>query len=249
MALQTIRDQCLADAATHQAALPQRFLDLAAFVRDSSATPDVLTTQFTAALTVGEGGVPPEATATNPVLVALLSRAQSELCAGTALFTSLETWLMLCIPPIEDGNNFGVGIVVEAGKLIKEARAEIVAMQKDLPEYHKERGAAVEKVAVSTSNSTTVAQTSGEDTTAKDGAEEKTAKQGATTVQETKTSSGKPLPDFLSHVVAVDVAWHARIINLCNRLCTLYIAVADFLEKNDEKIRSPKGSGGSSMMY
>merc|ERR1712146_412302 len=88
----------------------------------------------------------------NPKVQELLHVARSELFFAVQAFGVIISWLKLSIPQIEDGNNFGVGIVMEAAKMVTELRKE---MEEALPEYHKERGAAVEKVIVKQSNSVT----------------------------------------------------------------------------------------------
>lgn len=66
---------------------------------------------------------------------------------------------------------------------------------------------------------------------------------------ETKVVAARALPDFVSHLVTVDVVWHMRLTAILERLCTLNLAVADFLDKNDEKIQRPKGTGGGMSMF
>lgn len=61
----------------------------------------------------------------NAQLVATLERVQAELFFAISAFSTIQSWLQTCIPSVEDGNNFGVGIVLEAIKIVAELKKEL----------------------------------------------------------------------------------------------------------------------------
>ena len=65
----------------------------------------------------------------NAQLVAALERVQAELFFAISAFGTIQSWLQTCIPSVEDGNNFGVGIVLEAIKIVAELKKEMTVRQ------------------------------------------------------------------------------------------------------------------------
>jgi len=235
--MEPLREKYALEATNARAQLPQRFMALEDFMSKALPDPTALATEFTIAPSAS-GEVP---TDVNPKVQELLHVAQSELFFAVQAFGVIISWLKLSIPQIEDGNNFGVGIVMEAAKMVTELRKEMEEMQKALPEYHKERGAAVEKVIVKQSNSVT--NTSSK----KEGSEGQ--ENSVTDVQENKTVASPVLPDQLAYITSVDVSWYLRLYATCDRVRSAYATVCDFLEKNEDKIQAPKGMGGGMSMF
>mmetsp|Transcript_68275 Transcript_68275/g.189600 ORF Transcript_68275/g.189600 Transcript_68275/m.189600 type:complete len:241 (+) Transcript_68275:106-828(+) len=240
--MDAIREKYNTEAGNAKAAIPERFLKLDALL--SANPPDV------AALSAQFAITDVAAAADNSTVGALMSTTTSELFFATSAMSVLETWLKLCVPAIEDGNNFGVGIVMEAAKMCSDARGELEKLQASVPDYYKERGAAYAAIAPKTTTSTTESTSKADDKSTKDGTLEATAKEGASSSSETKTTGGTASPDQISHVVALDVMWYLKLYAACDRVRSLYAAVCDFLEKNEEKIQAPKGErGGGMSMY
>jgi len=234
--METIRAKYEADAEACKAALVERCLELNALCQP--VDPAALLAKFS--------GEP--STTSNAVVVDLLTRTQKELFMASSHYATIQAWLQLSVPMIEDGNNFGVGILLEGLKMVTDAKKEITDLMKDIPDYYKERAAAVEKVNASTSTSTTETQSQGNDKTTKaEGAAEASEKASTNRVVETKNVTPTPSPDAVAHVAAIDVAWYLRLYGACDRARGLYASVADFLEKNHDKISAPKGSGGGGL--
>lgn len=69
--------------------------------------------------------VTPTASAAIPIngtVASVLDRTQTELFSIISAFGTIEAWLQLAIPSIEDGNNFGVSIVMEGKKMVQEEK-------------------------------------------------------------------------------------------------------------------------------
>jgi len=237
--MEAIRAKYTNDAEAVKDALPHAFLSLDEFLQGARVTnPGALAAEF---------ATPTAAANSNTRVVDLLSRTQSELNNAASSFATLEAWLRLCVPAIEDGNNFGVGIVLEAHKLVNDARSEVLGLMKELPDYFKERGAAAEKVAPKASSSSTETETKADESGSKNGAADASKKTSTSTVSEKKTVEAAAHPDCMAHVTAIDVAWYLKLVTTCDRVRSLYACLCDFLEKNQEKISAPKGSGGSGL--
>mmetsp|Transcript_63409 Transcript_63409/g.127336 ORF Transcript_63409/g.127336 Transcript_63409/m.127336 type:complete len:157 (+) Transcript_63409:186-656(+) len=156
----------------------------------------------------------------------------------------------MCIPPVEDGNNFGVAIVMEGIKIISDLKKELLETLKGLPEYHKERAGATEKLSPKVSTSSSESSSSSSDTekkAAEDASD--TKKSGTSSSQKKDSSSSSTVPDAVKHLVALDVSWHLRVYSICAKINGAYAVVGDFLDKNDRRIEMPRGSGGGMSMF
>lgn len=93
-----------------------RFAAISEFMTTFTLDPAVLATQF--AVTPG----PSAAVPVNAAVAAALDRTQTELFSIISAFGTIEAWLQLALPPVEDGNNFGVSIVMEAKKMVADEK-------------------------------------------------------------------------------------------------------------------------------
>jgi len=197
--------------------------------------------------------VAPSATAQVPLNVtvaAAVERTQAEIFAAVTTLGTVQTWLQTSLPPIEDGNNFGVSIVMEGIKVVTDTKKALADELKVLPDYFKERAAAAEKLGPKESASSSESTSTSADKETK-GAEAETAsaKSGTSSGSKKDVSSSTPCPDAVAHITAVDVNWFLRLYATLDRVRTAYAVVADFLEKNEKRISQPKGSGSGMSMF
>jgi hypothetical protein len=268
--MQAIRDKYVADGKAAKAAIPERFLAVDTFASSILADPAALATQY---------AVTPSETAPVPVNAALsasIARCEAELFAAVAAFGNISSWLQMCIPAVEDGNNFGVAIVMEGIKLIIDCKKELAVrfcpfhldrfflhrfcptdifhvlqeLMKGLPDYYKERSGATEKLSPKISTSASESTSANADKETKAGeAEAASSKSGTSTSSKKDTSSSSVVPDAVAHLVALDVSWHLRVYSACEKMKAAYALVGDFLDKNERRINEPKGSGGGMSMF
>ena len=185
--------------------------------------------------------------AANATVTEALSYVRSEAAACVMNLRKVERFIVLHVPKVEDGNNFGVAIQMEVMKMVTEQGKTCKGLMDKLPDYHKERSAAMKEVAPKTSTDVTEAKTSSDDDETKGGEATKTSKSGTSKNSTTKTTSSPALPDALAHVVAIDVHWYFSLLFLLEVVRDSYIAVGDCLEKNKLKLTQPKGEGGNAM--
>lgn len=234
-----------AEAREMRASIPAKFEALDAFMASIAvADPAALSAAY---------AVTPSATAPvpcNPAVATALERTQAELFGAVSALSTIQAWLQLSIPAVEDGNNFGVGIVMEGIKTVSEIKKALQDELKTIPDYFKERASAAEKLSPKISTSSSEGTSSGSDAETKAGEEEKaTAKKGASSSTKKEVSSSTVVPDAVAHAVAIDVNWHLRLFGICDKVKMAYAVVEDFLEKNQARIAEPKGSGGGMSMF
>lgn len=145
---------------------------------------------------------------------------------------------------MEDGNNFGVTVQMTVAKFLKETREELTKKLESIPSYYSSRADAVDKLGLpKTSSSQTKTESKTDSTGGKDGDESKTS---TTVTKEEKESNGSKMDVHRSKaVLAIDVQCYASLFATINLLLTDYVTVLDNVEKNEEKLKAPKGSGGS----
>jgi len=163
---------------------------------------------------------------------------------------TLERFIHLHIPQIEDGNNFGVTVQMTVAKALKECREALTKRLEVVPTYYSSRADAVDKLGLEkTSISTTKTTSSSNSKGGKDGDE---AKSSESSVQEQKTVSPGTVDALRAmQVVSVDVQCYFNLRSGLVECLTSYAMILDNFEKNKEKLEAPKGfNGGNSMgMY
>eukprot|EP00657_Telonema_sp_P-1_P009051 TRINITY_DN3230_c0_g1_i4.p1 TRINITY_DN3230_c0_g1~~TRINITY_DN3230_c0_g1_i4.p1 ORF type:complete len:256 (-),score=139.84 TRINITY_DN3230_c0_g1_i4:115-882(-) len=87
----------------------------------------------------------PTNTGTNDTVMALSAFVRNELAAQVDALRALEIWVMLSVPQISDGNNFGVEIQEHICKRISEAKTAAKTTLDSLKTYSSERAGAWEK--------------------------------------------------------------------------------------------------------
>ena len=80
--------------------------------------------------------------AVNAELAELLTYVRSEAAACVLNLRKIERFIVLHVPKVEDGNNFGVAIQMETNKMVQVQGLAVKALLDKLPDYHKDRAAA-----------------------------------------------------------------------------------------------------------
>ncbi len=155
---------------------------------------------------------------------------------------TLENFLQLHIPKMEDGNNFGVTVQLSSLKQLTDVQEAVTKHADSLSGYASARADALEKLKLpsaskSVSKSTSVSTTDGKK-------EEKVTE----SVEEKTNENENVGPIYEARcaaVVACDSLYYSKAQRAVQNVMTLYIASLDFMNKNMDKIEKPKGSGGS----
>mmetsp|Transcript_19173 Transcript_19173/g.27974 ORF Transcript_19173/g.27974 Transcript_19173/m.27974 type:complete len:245 (+) Transcript_19173:84-818(+) len=222
-----------------------------------SSTPDILasfdstlSTHFATASpseleTLYESSLKPSPDAINTPLISALSAYKDLLAQSINNIQLLERFIALHIPQMEDGNNFGVTVQMTVAKALKETRESLVKNMGALLSYYSQRADAVDKLALekkteseTSSTSKTESSVEGEN---KEGSSSSTEKKVITVID-------KGYPFRLMHLVALDVSAYFSAKSGLVECFNDYLMVMDNVEKNKEKITSPKGNGGSNSM-
>jgi hypothetical protein len=169
----------------------------------------------------------------NPALLAALAVTEDALAAVLRDFCVLEQYLTLAIPKVEDGNNFGVTIQLQALKQVQDATEALNKELDALPKYFTARADAMDKLGLPTKSSS-------ESTKVETGDETKTT----TTKEESTKAGGEPTYHRVQAVYAVDAQYYASCQKAFRAVMTAYLASIDFLLKNQSKIEAPKGNDG-----
>ena len=179
--------------------------------------------------------------ALNEQVASCVSLALDALSSMSQDGQTLENFLNLHIPKMEDGNNFGVTVQLSALKQLSDLQAGVSKEIDSLAGYASARADALEKLKLpssskSVSKSTSVSTTDGKK-------EEKTTE---TTDEKSDESFGGAVKESrIAAVVACDTLYYSKAQRAMQSVMSLYIASLDFMSKNMEKLEKPKGSGGS----
>jgi hypothetical protein len=181
-----------------------------------------------------------------------ISKAIPEVRDAIALCTanvqSLEAFIMLALPAMEDGGNFGVSIQLEVLKALKETRESwSKLLAEEFVTYYDARASAVEKFGIE--KATTSSTTTSTQQTEK--AKEETSKVTTTIVEETKTSGVAPQVPLtaswayhrLQYVVALDIQLYSLLQVSLQQVINTYVNLLDSVQKNYSKLAYPKGTG------
>jgi hypothetical protein len=157
---------------------------------------------------------------------------------------TLETFLHLHIPNMEDGGNFGVTVQLTLLKQMSDLQEAASKSMEDLSGYAGSRADALEKLKLP-SASTSLTKTTSLTTT--DGKkEEKTSE--STEDKNTTNETGAAYASRVAGLVAVDTLYYVKAQRAFQSVLTLYLSVLDFMDKNKTKLEKPRGSHGSRPM-
>lgn len=179
---------------------------------------------------------------TNPVLMKIIPIVLDSISGHMYQVQTIETWISHHIPPIEDGNNFGVGIQHAISSLLIKKLAKMSKSLETLPTYYSERAEAVDKLNLSKVNkSETRTETKTDSKGGKDGDETKTS---TVVTLEEKSDKGEVESNLfrMKHLLAIDVRYYALLRSEMMDLVRSKIVVVNGIENNREKLVSPKGT-------
>ena len=155
---------------------------------------------------------------------------------------TLETFLHLHIPKMEDGNNFGVTVQLALLKQLTDVQDAVTRHVDALSAYASARADALEKLKLPSSSKSTSKSTS---VTTTDGKKEEKVSESTEEKSSENENSGPIYEARCAAVVACDTLYYSKALRALQSVMTLYVASLDFLNKNMDKLEKPKGSGGS----
>lgn len=165
---------------------------------------------------------------------------------------TLERFISLHVPQMEDGNNFGVTVQLTISKFLDETRENLGKQLETIPSYYSSRAEAIEKLDLPKSTvSETKTITNSQTTGGKDGDDNKSSE---TNTKEEKTSITEKNvnTDYRrKHLLSLDVQFYGSLRCGLIDCYDSYLTILDNMEKNKEKLLEPKGrNGGPSLgMY
>lgn len=201
----------------------------------SAASPSQLTEAYSAALSSSPDAI-------NTPLIIALSKYRDLIAVTISQIQLLERFLHLHIPKMEDGNNFGVTVQMTVAKALQESRTALLSKMDSLTSYYKDRADAVEKLPLEK-----VTKTLSKVSTAVESTKEEEKKSSSTQSEDEKTVQvvvDKVTPFRMMHLVALDVAVYYKAKAGLEDVWNDFIMLLDQVEKNKEKLVTPKGSGG-----
>jgi len=194
----------------------------------------------------------------NDVVDAAYKVTRDALCTGAEHARALERFVGLHIPQMEDGNNFGVTVQMMFVRLLKDEREKCEKSLAETSKYYSSRADAIDKFShlPKTSKSETKSLSKASTSGGKDGDENKEST-STSTEEKTSTSDGGKINLHRSKALAaLDAQMYTDLVSALQSMMDGYVVILDNLEKNWDKLESPRGkgyggygTGGSSMVY
>lgn len=204
--------------------------------------------------TLGEGDVEKE----NEVVDAAYKVTRDALSMGSAHARTLERFVALHVPQMEDGNNFGVTVQLMFSKLLKEEREKCDKCLSETSKYYSSRADAIEKFSHLPKSSVTETKSSSKSNASggKDGDEKKESSSSSTEEKISTSDGGKVNLHRVKALAALDAQMYIDLAGALESMIDGFVVILDNLEKNWDKLENPRGkgyggygSGGSSMVY
>jgi hypothetical protein len=152
---------------------------------------------------------------------------------------------MLHIPPMEDGNNFGVSVQMTVGKALKDTRESLLKKMSSLLAYYNSRADAVDKLSLEKKTCSTSSASSKTESTKE---EDKKESSSSSTDEKIIKVEDKGYPFRIMALAALDVdafmSAKSGLVDCFND----FLMVMDNVEKNQSKLTRPKGESGSNNM-
>ena len=82
----------------------------------------------------------------NPIMTELIRKVENEIETATTLFWHIGRHLQFLIPPIEDGNNFGVDVQTSCIKTLQDRESLLGSYLSDFSSYYWQRAVLLEKI-------------------------------------------------------------------------------------------------------
>ncbi|CAK4117545.1 unnamed protein product [Aphanomyces euteiches] len=221
------------------ATIPQRMAHITNLL--ATEFPPRSPSQMAAALTQGVS-VHAES---NTHLTRLVTLVLDEIHIAIQELQRLERWIQLLVPPVADGNNFGVEVQKSVQLQISASRTALQKSWDSMTDYFWQRATAFEKFSAKESTNTKLtASTTKDNDERTDELTHKTSH--VKSVEETKSESSV-IPDFLAYIVAIDVKWYFNLQRTLESVGDHYAFTLDAVQKNSSKVRLPRGHGERNM--
>lgn len=204
--------------------------------------------------TLGEGDVEKA----NDVVDAVYKVTRDALSMGLENARTLERFVALHVPQMEDGNNFGVTVQLMFSKLLKEEREKYEKSLSETSKYYSSRADAIDKFShlPKTSVTETKSTSKSNATGGKDGDENKESTSSSKEEKTSTSDGGKVNLHRVKALAALDAQMYSDVVGALQSMMDGFIVILDNLEKNWDKLENPRGkgyggygSGGSSMVY
>lgn len=182
----------------------------------------------------------------NAVVDEVYGVVSDELSRTISLLRDLERWIVLLVPKVEDGNNFGVEVQGAIYGKMNEYRSKLESKLEAMPDYYKDRSGAMEKISGKVNNEKVTTSTASKDAKDENG-EKKNSESNAESIvtKTTETSVAAPSPDAVQHVVMLDGKWHGIFSRDLELIGQVLFGVYHHLSLNWEKVTLPRGVHGS----
>ena len=162
---------------------------------------------------------------------------------------TMEQYIHLTVPSMEDGGNWGVGVQLAAVKVIQDSRTKMETAVDELYKYAATRADALEKLKLPSKTATKTMTSSTSESKGQDKEKGETGSTATSQNTETKTTeSSNESPEASlrqAALTAVDVRYYTKAKATFQLTITTFLVVTDFLDKNRVKIEKPKGDSGA----
>jgi len=158
----------------------------------------------------------------NPVVSTVPARLGDVVFAAMECMRKLELYIRLRVPPVEDGNNFGVDVQASVMDYVVQSRSSLSHYLDSLKEYHWIRGNAMEKFGVETSEETSKVDSGAQ-----------TKKSG--------TKGYSQIDDFVRYVLTLDTRYFLQFRNMSMDIHDMILQCLDLVGKNRDKMEHPRG--------
>eukprot|EP00585_Thalassiosira_rotula_P007292 CAMPEP_0196136344 /NCGR_PEP_ID=MMETSP0910-20130528/4676_1 /TAXON_ID=49265 /ORGANISM="Thalassiosira rotula, Strain GSO102" /LENGTH=254 /DNA_ID=CAMNT_0041396611 /DNA_START=94 /DNA_END=858 /DNA_ORIENTATION=+ len=194
----------------------------------------------------------------NEVVDAAYKVTRDALSMGSNHSRTLERFVNLHVPQMEDGNNFGVTVQLMFSKLLKEEREKCEKSLSETSKYYSSRADAIDKFShlAKTSKTETKSSSNSNATGGKDGDEKKESSSSSTEEKTSISDGGKINQHRVKALAALDAQMYTDLVGALQTMMDGFVVILDNLEKNWDKLENPRGkgyggygSGGSSMVY
>jgi proteasome activator subunit 3 (PA28 gamma) len=186
----------------------------------------------------------------NKVVDEVYGIVSDELARAISLLRDLEKWIVLLVPKVEDGNNFGVEVQGAIYGKINEYRQKLEGKLESMPDYYKERSAVAEKLVIKSASEEVTSTTKSTDNKDENGDKKNTASTGeSTTTKVTESVNRKPLVVLDTHLVMLDGKWHGIFARDLELIGQILFGVYHHLSVNWEKVILPRGANNKSYSH
>mmetsp|Transcript_15659 Transcript_15659/g.23341 ORF Transcript_15659/g.23341 Transcript_15659/m.23341 type:complete len:245 (+) Transcript_15659:119-853(+) len=238
--IKSVKKSTVKDVASLIASVPTVLaaFDSAISTHFSNPSPSSLETSYSASLTASPDAI-------NTPLISALSSYKDLLSQTIDSILLLERYVILHIPQMEDGNNFGVTVQMTVGKHLRETRESLLKKMDSLVSYYNSRADAVDKLSLEKKTFTSSVGSSKTESTKE---EDKKESSSSSSDEKIVKVEDKGYPFRIMSLVALDVNAYVSAKSGLVDCFNDFLMVMDNVEKNQVKLTSPKGESGSNSM-